>query len=257
MRANHRVPARRPGIVIARTAQGRIRGIGVERTPARDPPLEIFRQRLVRAVSIGEQRVATLARHLDRIEQRRLGGDFLMALIGVEVHFPVGQGADRLPILADVRDQHHGRMLYAERTTGCDPRRRAECLGKPHLGILIEGLVAEQDHQMLVPGVEDPLPERAADRIAQVHAQNFRAERGTQLPHGKRGSFIQCSNRRFHEALPAPVSSDRAGLRTLSILRNRSGSIRWGRLLALLPAVIARAYRRVTTINPLRPVSSR
>ncbi len=104
-----------------------------------------------------------------------------MALIGVEMHLAVGQRADRLAVLADVRNEHHGRMLDAERATGGDLRGRTERLGEAHLRVLVERLVAQQDHQMLMPGVEEFLLERLVDRIAQVDAQDLGAERGREL----------------------------------------------------------------------------
>ena len=72
--------------------------------------------------------------------------------------------------------------------------RRSEILSKSHLSVFIERLVAQQDHQMPVPGVEEFLLERVADRIAQVDAQDFHAERGRELPHREGdGDFMQGS----------------------------------------------------------------
>jgi hypothetical protein len=91
-------------------------------------------------------------------------------------------------------------MLYAECGRERDFRRRAERLGKTHLGVFVERLVAQQDHQVLVPGVEEFLLERVVDRIAQVDAQNLRAERGRELPHGEGGGFpMQGGGGRFHQ----------------------------------------------------------
>ena len=69
-------------------------------------------------------------------------------------------------------------MLRAERAAGGVFRRRAEGLGEAHLRVLVERLVAQQNHQVLVPGIEEFLLERVVDRVAQVDAHDFRAERG-------------------------------------------------------------------------------
>ena len=78
------------------------------------------------------------------------------------------------------------------RAAGGGFRRRTERLGKAHLGVFVERLVAQEDHQTLVPGVEKFLPERLVDRIAQVDAQNFAPTAGeswrTVKPTGLLGS---------------------------------------------------------------------
>ena len=177
MRAHRRMPGRCPGIVVVRAARRRVLVVGVERTPAGEALLDVLGQGLVGRVGIGEQGVAALSRDLDGIEHGRLGRNRLVALIGVELHLAVRQRADRLPVLADVRNQHHGGMLDAEAAAGGHRRRRTEHLGKAHLRVLVQRLVAQQDHQILVPGVEKFLLERLVDRIAQVDSHDLGAER--------------------------------------------------------------------------------
>src|ERR1700730_9903339 len=78
---------------------------------------------------------------------------------------------------------------------------------------------------MLVPGIEEFLLERVADRIAQVDAQKFRAERGRELLYGKGGRFLmQGGGCRRHGVLPTPVACDRAVLRP-SIVPNRNHTL--------------------------------
>src|SRR3954451_19973800 len=92
-------------------------------------------------------------------------------------------------------------MLDArEGAAGTRFRRRAEIFGKSHLVVLVERLVAQQNHQMLVPGIEKFLLEPLVDRIAQVDAENFRAERGRELPHREGGMFlVQRGGGGFHQ----------------------------------------------------------
>ena len=99
-----------------------------------------------------------------------------MALVGVELHLAVRQGADRLAVFADVGDQHHCRMLRADELRRVDFRRRAEALGEADLIVLGQRLVAQQDDQMLVPGTEDLLKTRIVEGLAQIDADNLRAE---------------------------------------------------------------------------------
>jgi hypothetical protein len=75
-------------------------------------------------------------------------------------------------------------------TTGTRFRRRPEIFGKSHLVVLVERLVAQQNNQMLVPGIEQFLLELLVNRIAQVDAENFRAERRRELPHREDGVFL-------------------------------------------------------------------
>ena len=136
-------------------------------------------------------------------------------MVGCGYHFAVGQRADRLAVLADVRDQHDGGMLGAECSTGSDLCRRAKRLRKAHLSVFVEHLVAQQDHQMPVPDVEELLLACFVDRIAQVDAHNLGAERRRELPDGESAGFLmQGGGGRFHELLSRCFFEvDRARLR--------------------------------------------
>src|SRR5215510_10151122 len=131
-----------------------------------------------------------------------------MTLVGVEMHLAVRECADRLAVLADVRDEHHGGMLDAEGAAGGDWCRRAEHLGKAHLRVLIERLVAQQDHQILMPGVEKRLLERVVDRIAQVDTQDLGAERRRKRPHheGRGRCCLRCRRDRSHVVPPSGLA---------------------------------------------------
>jgi hypothetical protein len=107
-----------------------------------------------------------------------------MALIGVELHLAVRQRADRLAVLAHVGDQHHRRMR-AHELFGMDLGRRAEAFSKPNLIVFGQLLAAQQDDQMLMPGIEHVPGKRIVDGIAQIDADNFRAKCGRQRTHRK------------------------------------------------------------------------
>src|SRR5262245_49313292 len=90
-------------------------------------------------------------------------------------------------------------MLDTERAARGDLRWRTERFGEAHLRILVERLVADEYHQILMPDVEEFLLERSVDRIAQINAQDFCPERGRQWPYGEPGRFfIECGGSRFH-----------------------------------------------------------
>ncbi len=95
---------------------------------------------------------------------------------------------------------------------------------------------------MLVPGVEESLLERVVDRIAQVDAHNFRAERGRELPHGEDGGLlVQGGGGRFHKFFSGRrFLAGRARLhafagRSILPIRNRSNA---SAPIACVPAAI-------------------
>jgi hypothetical protein len=94
------------------------------------------------------------------------------------------------PILADVRDQHDGWVLDAERAARGDFGRHAEAFGKAHLGIFVQRLIAQQENEMLVPSIEEFLLERVVNWIAQVDAQYFGPERRRELPQAEAVGFL-------------------------------------------------------------------
>ncbi len=144
--------------------------------------LTSVRQGFVRLVPVGEQRVAARARHFERIEHRGHGRPLLVALVGVEVHLAVRQGADRLAVLADVRDQHDGGVA-AHELLGVDHGGRPEHFREADLILLAQLLIAQQDHEMLVPGVPDLGADVFIDVLAQIDADDFGAERRRQRSH--------------------------------------------------------------------------
>jgi hypothetical protein len=123
-----------------------------------------------------------------------------VALVGVEVHLPVRQGADRLAVLADVRDQHD-RGVAAHELLGVDHSRRPEHFRETDLIPFAQLLVAQQDDEMPVPGVPELRAGLFIDVLAQIDADDLGAQRRRQRPHRQcrrweRGLGVRGS--RFH-----------------------------------------------------------
>src|SRR5438067_742851 len=60
---------------------------------------------------------------------------------------------------------------------GVDRRERPEALGEAHLLLLVEVLVAQQDHEVLVPGLLDSPEHFLRERPRRVHAADLGAQR--------------------------------------------------------------------------------
>src|SRR5262249_45338605 len=109
------------------------------------------------------------------------------------------------------------------RAAGGNLRGRPEGFGKAHLNILVEDLIAQQDDEMLVPGIEEFLLERLVDCVTQIDAEDFCAERSRDLPDGDaRLSLARAVSRWLHRPLLAwhchgrcPAASHIAKLRPL------------------------------------------
>src|SRR5438477_270640 len=85
-------------------------------------------------------------------------------------------GADQLSVLPDVGDQHHRGI--AGRVSPCVAhRRRSEPLAETDLIVLAQMLVAQKDHQVLVPDVENLRENLVADRPAEIDTDDLRADR--------------------------------------------------------------------------------
>ena len=139
-------------------------------------------QRLVGCVHVEKMRVAADAGDFDGIEKRALGRFLDVAHVGMELHFAVGQRADRLAVLADVRHQHDFGMLHiggfgAHRGGARPALQRAEALSQAHLILFAQDLIAEQDDEMVAPSGGDAREGLVVDRPRQVDAANLRAER--------------------------------------------------------------------------------
>jgi hypothetical protein len=98
------------------------------------------------------------------------------------MHLAVGQGADRLAVLSDIRDQHH-RGMIAHELLGVDYRRRSKLLGETDFVLLAQLLVAQEDHEVLVPGVPNSREGEIVDLAAQIDTDDLGAERRRQRPH--------------------------------------------------------------------------
>ena len=98
-----------------------------------------------------------------------------MALVGVELHFAVGQRADGLAVLANVGDQHHRGMAVHE-LPGVDDGKRTETLGKADLILLAQVLVAQEDDEALVPCRQNLRKCSVVNVSAQVDIDDLRAQ---------------------------------------------------------------------------------
>src|SRR5438105_3756031 len=98
-----------------------------------------------------------------------------------------------------------------------DRRELAEVLGKAHLRLLVERLTAKQDHEVLVPRLEDALEHALAERARSVDAANFRAERGR-----KRHDLHQCITLPPSTLKLCPVTKSLASDRRYSTVPTRS-----------------------------------
>ena len=59
-----------------------------------------------------------------------------------------------------------------------DRRQRPEALGEAHLLLLVEVLIAQQDHEVLVPRVADAGEYSVVDRPRGIHAADLGAKCG-------------------------------------------------------------------------------
>jgi hypothetical protein len=93
----------------------------------------------------------------------------------MEMHLAVGQSADRLAVLADVRDQHHRRMI-AHELFGVDHRRWTEFFREANLVLLAQLLTTQEDDKVPMPGVLDLRESIIVDLLAQIDADNLDAQ---------------------------------------------------------------------------------
>ena len=151
--AHHRMrPGRRVGRRAA-AADGDVIAdlVAVGGAQAVDPRFHRRGQRVVSRVLIGKERVAAGLRHFDAVEHG--AGDRVLgvAKVGMEEHLAVGQRADRLAVLADVRDQHDRGMSLRRAARRMRQGQRPEYLGITRLVVLAQLLPAHQQHRMVVP----------------------------------------------------------------------------------------------------------
>jgi hypothetical protein len=130
----------------------------------------------------------------------------------MEMHLAVGQGADRLAVLADVGDQHH-RGVVAHELLGMDDRRRPEFFREPDLVFLAQILTAQHNDEILVPGVAYLREAAGIDVITQVDTENLGPQCRRQRPHAERGRRkLDLAASGFHPLLPHAWSAPLIGL---------------------------------------------
>ena len=99
-----------------------------------------------------------------------------MTLVGMEMHLAIGQGADRLAVLTDIGDQHH-RRVAAHELLGVNLRGRAEFCRETDLILLGQLLIAQQNEEVLVPGIPNVREDIVVDLLPQVDADDLGAQR--------------------------------------------------------------------------------
>ena len=94
----------------------------------------------------------------------------------MKVHLAVGQRPDQLAVLADVGDQHHGRIAGGE-TPRVTDGRRSEAFPETDLVVLVQVLIPDEDDERLVPYILDSREERIVHGLAEIHPQDLGADR--------------------------------------------------------------------------------
>jgi hypothetical protein len=105
-----------------------------------------------------------------------------MTLVGMKVHLAIRQRADQLPVLADIGDQHHRRVRGGE-PFGVRYGGRSKTRPEPHLIVFIELLIAKENDEVPVPGVQHLRKQRVAHGLAEVDADDFGPDARGQGPH--------------------------------------------------------------------------
>ena len=187
MLAHHRLPEMRLlgkiDLGFVDRARQRFVVVGIDSFPALDARFQFRRQRVVGLVHVEKERVAAARGNLDGVEERALGRLFEITIIGVEIHFAVGQRADELAVLADVGHQHREVAML---DTGFVAGRRwpvarfqnTEMFCEADLLVLGQFLISEHDHEVPMPGVEDGRDRLRRWLFPQVDAEDFGAQGG-------------------------------------------------------------------------------
>src|SRR4029450_5649530 len=91
------------------------------------------------------------------------------------------------------------RGVIAHELLGVDHRRRPEFFGEANLVLLAQLLIAQQNHEILVPGVLDLREGVVGDVPAQVDADDLGAQRRRQRPYGEpRRTKLRVDASTFH-----------------------------------------------------------
>ena len=100
----------------------------------------------------------------------------IIGVSSVIILVAVGQGADHLTIFANVRDQHDRGMLFAEAAAGAHFRRLPKGVREANVGILVQILVAKENHKIFVPDIQQYLLCGLIDGLAEVDAADLCAD---------------------------------------------------------------------------------
>ena len=162
--------------------------VDVQRALAVELLLDLRRHRVIGLVHVREHGVAAGRRQLERIEERVLVGLRRIAGIDVKPEVALAEGADRNAVLLDVADQQN-LLVILLRAFGAGAQFLRRLLARAEIAeigrelellVLRDGLAAEHQHQMLVPGVPDRLHGLARQRLGEIDALDLRAAGGRQ-----------------------------------------------------------------------------
>ncbi len=113
----------------------------------------------------------------------------------MEMHLAVGERADELTVLADVRDQHRELGVLDLRGFVAGLRRPSALLQHPEMpreaDLLLLGqcLAAEHDDEMFMPDREDVGDRLRRQLVPKIDAQNFGTERRRQWIYDEGGGI--------------------------------------------------------------------
>ena len=175
----------------------------------------------------------------------------------MKMHLAVGQRADQLAVLADVRDQHDGGMA-ADELRGVNLGWRPEFFREADLVLLAQVLVAQENDQVLVPDFPDLREGAVVELPAQIDADDFGAdcrdngspgERQSPRRLGVQGQLVlvsiaiapDCAAAAFPERIPRLVRRimrPETGRPQGSLASTRTKAMRQGSRAAIDPGVV-------------------
>ena len=180
-----------------------------------DPPFHRVRQIVVGGVLIGEERVATGFRDLDRIEHRRSCRYLEVRIIGVEVRAGIGKPR-RLSILGPVGQDQDVRVVRVMELVDHVRLGRAEAARERDILCRRQRLVAQHQHLAAEERLLDVGEPCVGKRLRKIDVGSFEPEAMAQrlhLEHGQapgcRAEFIRLSV--MSESIPSIVGPNSFG----------------------------------------------